>query len=193
MTDDVPVVEELRHAVSEQTDLLAGGPTPDLLAVRIRRAVDSAGDLLDLLEAQTPSPDVDRQVRDMLGRLLAWLVETVGEYHRVPAEYAVSQLVEDDRSRLLVLVDQLDLLGLTLDHAYAATHHDDGEALGRQLEVVRENFTATTQAARLINLEPGAVDDEAVREGGLEVGEDGIPRMPVPEQPDPHHETQENP
>lgn len=193
MTDDVPVVEELRHAVAEQTDLLAGGPTPDLIAVRIRRAVATAGDLLDLLERQAPSADVDRQVRDMLGRLLAWLVEAVGEYHRVPAEYAVSQLVEQDRSRLLTLVDQLDLLGLTLDHAYAATHHDDADALGRQLDVVRENFTATTEAGRLINLAPGALDDEAVRAGGLEVGEDGIPRMPVPEQPDPHREHEETP
>lgn len=179
-----PDVARLRRAVEEQTRLLTGPDVSDVVAVRVRRALGSTRDLVDLSD--------DEAVRDLAGRAVAWVAETVGALQRLPHAFAGGHAVVGDHAPLLRVVDDLDLLGLTLDHAYDAAHRGDPEALERQLGVVVERFPAATDAAALAEAEdlaPQDLDEQVVRDNGLEVGEDGIPRLPVPEQPDPDHET----
>ena len=62
-----------------------------------------------------------------------------------------------------------------------------------KVAVGSERYAVRTSAAAVVGtapIRPSDLDQEAVRDNGLEVGEDGIPRMPVPDQPDPSHETQ---
>lgn len=183
MTDDVPDGEELRAALDEQTPLLTGAPTPDVLAVRVHRVLGTSGDLLDL--AQERGAPV--AVREIVARTLMWAAEHVGAYHRLPTRYAESRLLAGERSPLLTLVDELDLLGLTLDHTYDAAHREAADDLARQLRVVTDTFPSGTDVAHLITASEPAADEETAARVGAEVGEDGIPRMPVPEQPDPKH------
>ncbi len=181
-----PEVARLRRAIDEQARLLTGPDVSDVVAVRVRRALDSTRDLVDL--------SGEEAVRDLAGRAVAWVAEAVGAFQRLPRDFARGHAVVGDHAPLLRVVDDLDLLGLTLDHAYDAAHREDAEALGRQLGVLVERFPAGTDAAALAeteDLDPDDLDGQVVRDHGLEVGEDGIPRLPVPEQPDPDHETEE--
>ena len=183
----VPDADHLRRALGEQRALLTGPDVSDVVRVRVRRALGSARDLLDL--------SADEPARETVARTVTWLAETVGAYQRLPAPFAEGHAVEGDPAPLLRLVDDLDLLGLTLDHAYDAVHRGDRQALDRQLGVLRDRYEVRTPATAVVetaDLRPEDLDHEVVRAHDLQVGEDGIPRMPVPDQPDPSHETQEH-
>lgn len=180
---DVPERDELRAALAEQTPLLTEAPTPPLLAVRVRRVLASAGDLLDLAGRSEDDP----AVREVVARALMWTAERVEAYNRLPGPYAEGRILEGERSALLGLVDDLDLLGLTLDHAYDAASRGAGDDLARQLSVVTDTFPSATDVAHLILATGPATDEQTAARVGAEVGADGIPRMPVPDQPDPTH------
>lgn len=183
MTHDVPDSDELRAALAEQTPLLTQTPTPEVVAVRVHRVLGAAGDLLDL-----PGERGDQAaVREIVARTLMWVAEHLGAYHRLPAAYAEGRRLEGDRTPLLSLVDELDLLGLTLDHAYDAAHRQAADDLARQLRVVTDTFPSGTDVTHLVTPTEPAADPEVAARVGAEVGADGIPRMPVPEQPDPRH------
>lgn len=180
----VPDADHLRKALAEQRSLLTGPDVSDVVRVRVRRALDSACDLLDL-------PD-EEPVRETVARTVTWLAEAVGAFQRLPRAFAGGHAVEGDPAPLLRIVDDLDLLGLTLDHAYDAAHRSDLAALERQLGVLRGRYEVRTPATAVVvtaDLTPDDLDHAVVRDNGLEVGEDGIPRLPVPDQPDPTHET----
>ena len=181
-----PDAEHLRRALDEQADLLTGPDVSDVVRVRVRRTLDSTRDLLEL--------STDDAVREVAGRAVAWVAESVGALQRLPRVFAAAHAVVGEHAPLLRTVDQLDLLGLTLDRAYDAVHRHDAEGLDAQLAVLVERFPARTRAAALadpVGVSPDDLDASVVRDHGLEVGEDGIPRLPVPEQPDPDHETKE--
>ncbi|MDV3297169.1 MAG: hypothetical protein LOY01_15360 [Brachybacterium paraconglomeratum] len=185
-TPGVPDADHLRRALDEQAQLLTGPDVSDVVRVRVRRALTSARELLDLSDAE--------RVREATARTVTWLAETVGAFQRLPARFAGGHAVEGDPAPLLRIVDDLDLLGLTLDLVYDAAHRDDHQVLDRQLAVLRERYAVRTPAAAVVRtavVPPAELDQQVVRDNGLEVGDDGIPRMPVPDQPDPSHETQE--
>ncbi|MGC5583475.1 hypothetical protein [Ornithinimicrobium sp. W1665] len=184
-TSPVPSVEALRRTVAEQTPLLTGPTLHDSVVVRVRRVLTSADELLELL-----GEDGDEVSRDTVSRALAWVVESVGAYERLPGRFAAGHAVTGDHAPLLALVDDLDLLGLTLDHAYDAAHRQDDRHARRQHTVLLERFDTASRPDALVGesgVAPEHLDHDVVRDKGLDVGEDGIPRLPVPEQPDPHH------
>lgn len=182
MSTDVPGRDALRQALAEQTPLLTATPTPDPVGVRLHRVLDTAGDLLDFSDEHS-----DAAVRDVVTRTLAWCVEQIGLYHRLPTGYATGRPVDGGRSAMLVLVDDLDLLGLTLDRAYDAAHRDDAGALDEQVAVLTDRFGSGTDPAHLLPADDPIIDPQTAAASGTEVGDDGIPRLPVPEQPEPNH------
>lgn len=181
--DDVPESDELRAALAEQTPLLTDAPTPPLLAVRVGRVLATAGDLLDLARER----DDDPAAREVVARALMWTAERVEAYNRLPGQYAEGRILRGERSALLSLVDDLDLLGLTLDHAYDAAHRYAADDLAQQLAVVTDTFPSATDVDHLVLATGPATDEDTAARVGAEVGADGIPRTPVPEQPDPTH------
>lgn len=178
-TDEPPSADELRRTLAEQTPLLADPALSDVLRVRVQRSLDTVADLLDLGDG----------AREPAALAVAWLAEAAGEYLRLPTDFAHGHAVAGKLAPLLTLVDRLDLLGLTLDHTYDAVHRDDAAALERQIAVLAGTFAARSDARDLVEtaISPEHLDEDVVREHGLEVGDDGVPRMPVPEPPDPQH------
>lgn len=194
-TPPVPTRDELRRTLREQTPLLDGPALSDVVGVRVRRAISTTDDLIDADTCDGDDP-VGLGVREAAARTVAWLAEHVGAYLRLPSDFAHSHAVDGHNAPVLELVDQLDLLGLTLDRVYDATSRGDLEDLQAQLGVLRERYATHTDPADLIgatDISPDQLDQGVVEQRGLEVGEDGIPRLPVPEQPGPVHEPQETP
>lgn len=66
-----------------------------------------------------------------------YLPEAVGGYLRLPRQWADTRPIEGGRTALMVLVDQLELLGATMDKMLDAATRSDADALiahGRFLE-----------------------------------------------------------
>jgi hypothetical protein len=66
-----------------------------------------------------------------------YLPEAVGGYLRLPREWADTRPVEGNKTSLMVLIEQLELLGVTMDKIFDAANRADAQALiahGRFLE-----------------------------------------------------------
>lgn len=77
-----------------------------------------------------------------------YLPEAIGSYLRLPRDWADSRPVDGGKTPLLLLVDQLDLLGVTMDSIYDAANTTDAAALITQGRFLQEKF-GHTQAPEL--------------------------------------------
>ena len=100
---------------------------------------------------------IDRLIREILPRLTTlgygsqdayavvatatdYLPEALGAYLRLPREWADSRPVENGKSSLMVLIDQLDLLGATMDKIFDAVVRVDAAALIAHGRFLQEKF-----------------------------------------------------
>lgn len=89
---------------------------------------------------------IDRLIREILPRLTTlgygsqdayavvatatdYLPEALGAYLRLPREWADSRPIDGGRTALMVLIDQLELLGATMEKMLDAAVHADATAL----------------------------------------------------------------
>ena len=66
-----------------------------------------------------------------------YLPEAVGGYLRLPREWADTRPIDGNKTSLMVLIEQLELLGVTMDKIFDAANRADAQALiahGRFLE-----------------------------------------------------------
>ncbi len=66
-----------------------------------------------------------------------YLPEAVGGYLRLPRDWADTRPVDGNKTSLMVLIEQLELLGVTMDKIFDAANRADAQALiahGRFLE-----------------------------------------------------------
>lgn len=102
-----------------------------------------------------------------------YLPEAIGGYLRLPRDWADSRPVDGGKTSLLLLIDQLDLLAVTMDAIYDAANTTDAAALISHGRFLKERF-GHAQAPEL-NL---AVPTEAVPEEPRASG--GEPRGQTP-------------
>ena len=69
-----------------------------------------------------------------------YLPEALGGYLRLPRRFADSRPVDGGRTSLMVLVDQLDLLGATMDQVFDAVCRDAATALAAPGRFLPEKF-----------------------------------------------------
>jgi hypothetical protein len=172
------------RAEPEQAEAaVAGPPTPE--------QISAALDTMDarVLEAQLSSPVIARvrritqRLRQTLPRMTnagltsvdqysliatatSYLPQTVSSYVRLPRDWADRRPVDAGRSSLLVLVDQLDLLGATIDKIYDAVIAKDAEALVVHGRFLAEKFTPGHMDARVMP----AVAKPSATATGLDLG-----------------------
>lgn len=69
-----------------------------------------------------------------------YLPEAIGGYLRLPRDWADSRPLEGGKTALLILIDQLDLLGTTMDAIYNAANTTDAAALITHGRFLQEKF-----------------------------------------------------
>ncbi len=72
-----------------------------------------------------------------------YLPEAIGAYLRLPRDWADSRPVENGKTPLLLLIDQLDLLGATMEKIYDAANSTDAAALITHGRFLQERFGHT--------------------------------------------------
>ena len=104
-------------ASAHQVEQQIAGKVPAAVTarvLRITRTVDEMAPRLDRLGAGS------RQAHTVVATATSYLPEAVGGYLRLPRDFADRRVVSKGKTSLMVLCDQLDLLGFKMDEVYDA-------------------------------------------------------------------------
>lgn len=130
----------------EPTDAPPAPPTEDDILAALDRVVEQATDAKAPTMVRSRVARIANIIRLTLPRLrnlglgspqaysvmataTDYLPEALGSYLRLPRDWADSRPIENGKTSLLLLVDQLDLLGATMDKVFDAVNRADAEAL----------------------------------------------------------------
>ena len=147
-SDKQPVPEpEPAHRVPTSADLLAAvdrveaqareGKVPGMVMSRLTRVTVIVRETI---------PRMDRlgagsvQAYNVMATATDYLPEAIGGYLRLPRQWADTRPVDRGKTPLMILVDQLDLLGRTMDKVFDAINSADAEALVVHGRFLQEKF-----------------------------------------------------
>jgi hypothetical protein len=129
-----PTRDDLLAALDRVEQMVTAGAVPAVVASRVDRVSRTVRDTIPRLgNLGAGSP----QAYSVMATATDYLPEAIGGYLRLPREWADSRPVDRGRTSLMLLIDQLDLLGATMDKVYDAVNRADAVALiahGRFLE-----------------------------------------------------------
>lgn len=140
-----PTAEDVYAALDETEQLLTSSSLPSVVTARGQRVVDTVRDTVPRLEKLTGS-DLGYTI---IATATDYLPEAIGGYQRLPRRYADTRPVDGAKTSLLVLVDQLDLLGLTMDRVFDAVFRDDARELVAQGRFIAEKFGSAGAGGQL--------------------------------------------
>ena len=122
---------------------------------RVSRTVRDTIPRLSNLGAGSP------QAYNVMATATDYLPEAVGGYLRLPRQWADSRPVDHGKTSLMVLIDQLDLLGATMDRVFDAVCRADADALVAHGRFLAEKFgTASTGGALSLGPDVTIAPDE---------------------------------
>ena len=133
----VPTGADLLASVERVEALVADGAVPAPVAsrvARVTRVVREAIPRMDRLGAGS------EQAYVVMATATDYLPEALGGYLRLPRDWANSRPVDNGRSSLMVLIDQLDLLARTMDQVLDAVNRSDAAALVAHGRFLAEKF-----------------------------------------------------
>jgi len=122
----VPTEADLLAALDRTEAMVGGGVVPSLVVSRVKRITDTVRQTLPRLRnLGLGSPEA----YSVMATATDYLPEAVGAYLRLPRQWADTRPIENGKTSLMLLIDQLDLLGGTMDKILDAVVRVDAEAL----------------------------------------------------------------
>lgn len=121
-----PTPDSLRAALDSTAALVSGGDVPSPVTARVLRVVDTVRETLPRLDSLGAG---SATAYNVMATATDYLPDAVNGYLRLPRRFADTRPVDRGRTSLMVLVDQLDLLGATMDRVFDAVYRDDAHAL----------------------------------------------------------------
>lgn len=132
-----PTTDDLLESLLRVEQLVADGAVPAVVASRVNRVVRIVRDTIPRLpNLGTGSP----QAYSVMATATDYLPEAIGGYLRLPRQWADSRPVDRGKTSLMILVDQLDLLGSTMDKVFDAVNRADAAALVAHGRFLAEKF-----------------------------------------------------
>ena len=131
-----PTAQDVYAALDQTEELLSSAALPSVVVARGARVIDTVRDTVPRLEKVSGS-DLGYTV---VATATDYLPEAIGSYQRLPRRYADTRPVDGAKTSLMVLVDQLDLLGLTMDRVFDAVYRQDAQELVAQGRFIAEKF-----------------------------------------------------
>jgi hypothetical protein len=163
MLPRVPTSDDLLAAVDRVEAMVAQAAVPAPVASRVSRVARTVRDTIPrLANLGAGSP----QAYNVMATATDYLPEAIGGYLRLPRQWADSRPVDRGKTSLMILVDQLDLLGATMDKVFDAVCRADADALVAHGRFLAEKFgTASTGGALALGPDVRIAPDAAI---GLE-------------------------
>lgn len=131
-----PTAADVYTALDQTEELLTSAALPSVVVARGNRIIGTVRDTVPRLEKVSGS-DLGYTV---VATATDYLPEAIGSYQRLPRRYADTRPVDGAKTSLMVLVDQLDLLGLTMDRVFDAVYRQDAQELVAQGRFIAEKF-----------------------------------------------------
>src|SRR3954453_12726059 len=108
----VPTSQDLLDAVDRIEQQAKDGKVPGMVQSRLGRVARTVRDTVPRLETLgAGSP----QAYNVMATATNYLPDAIGGYLRLPRQWADSRPVDRGKTPLMILIDQLDLLGATMD------------------------------------------------------------------------------
>src|SRR4051812_16386017 len=157
-TPTVPTSADLLAALARVEAMISANAVPAPVSSRVRRIDQVVRDTIPRLPSLgAGSP----QAYSVMATATDYLPEAVGGYLRLPRQFADNRPVDNGKSSLMVLIDQLDLLAATMDKVFDAVCRADADALVAHGRFLSEKFGAASTG------------------GALDVGSAPLPPMPA--------------
>ena len=132
-----PTESDIMAALDRVENMVDGGAVPAPVQSRVRRVAQTVRDTMPRLRnLGLGSPDA----YSVMATATDYLPEAIGAYTRLPRQWADSRPIENGKTSLMLLIDQLDLLGATMDKIFDAVVRVDADALIAHGRFLQEKF-----------------------------------------------------
>ena len=136
-----PTEADIVAALDRVDEMVSGGTVPAVVQSRVHKVSATVRDTLPRLRnLGLGSP----QAYSVMATATDYLPEAISGYLRLPRDWADSRPVEGGKTSLLLLIDQLDLLGATTDKILDAVVRVDAAALVAHGRFLQEKFGSGT-------------------------------------------------
>lgn len=132
-----PTAADLLASLDRVDALVAGSAVPAPVASRVARVTRVVRDAVPRLDRLGNGSE---QAYVVMATATDYLPEALGGYLRLPRDWANSRPVDNGRTSLMVLIDQLDLLARTMDQVLDAVNRSDAAALVAHGRFLAEKF-----------------------------------------------------
>jgi len=137
VTPAAPTEADILSSLDRVEAMVAGGVVPAPVLSRVKRVAATLRETLPRLRnLGLGSP----QAYSVMATATDYLPEALGGYLRLPRQWADSRPVENGKTSLMLLIDQLDLLGGTMDKIFDAVVRVDADALIAHGRFLQEKF-----------------------------------------------------
>lgn len=174
-----PTGDALRAALDRTEELVTGGNVPSTVTARVLRVTAAVRDTLPRLDQLGAG---SASAYNVMATATDYLPDAVNGYLRLPRRFADTRPVDAGRTSLMVLVDQLDLLGATMDRVFDAVYRSDANALVAHGRFLQEKFgRGATAASGNLVIGEGETSVPAAPPGpGAESDGAQVPAQPSP-------------
>ena len=132
-----PTEADIAAALARVEELVADPAIPGVVRSRAQKVTQTVRKTLPRLGLLgLGSYDSD----SVVATATDYLPEAIGAYLRLPRDWADSRPVEAGKTPLMLLIDQLDLLGITMEKIYDAANRTDAEALITHGRFLQDRF-----------------------------------------------------
>jgi hypothetical protein len=159
-----PTTEQIVTAVDAVLER-ASGRAPAAVTARVQRVAETVHEMaprLDRLGAGS------QQAHTVVATATSYLPEAVDAYLRLPRDFADRRVVDRGKTSLMILCDQLDLLGATIDKISDAVSRADAVALVAHGRFLEEKFG--TSGLTLPGSAPGTLPAPGASDPGTTSG-----------------------
>ena len=136
-TPAAPTESDIMRALDRVAGMVDGGVVPASVQSRVRRVAQTVRDTMPRLRnLGLGSPEA----YSVMATATDYLPEAIGAYTRLPRQWADSRPIENGKTSLMLLIDQLDLLSATMDKIFDAVVRVDADAIIVHGRFLQEKF-----------------------------------------------------
>lgn len=161
-----PTPDDILNALDRVEAMAREAKVPGVVQTRVGRIATTIRETLPRMRnLGLGSP----QSYSVMATATDYLPEGLGGYLRLPRQWADSRPIENGKTSLMLLIDQLDLLGATMDKIFDAVCRADAQALIAHGRFLEEKFGHNANGGQLTLGQPTSKPSEPTP-GPLDLG-----------------------
>ncbi len=141
-----PTERDVLAALNRVNDMLTEGDAPPVVVSRVLAIARTIHQTLPRLRSLGLGSQESYAV---VATATDYLPEAVGGYLRLPRQWADSRPVDGAKTSLMLLIEQLDLLGATMEKIFDAANRADAQALVAHSRFLEAKFGHTSDGGEL--------------------------------------------